>query len=311
LRFNIYCALLLSTFCARRAAAFADAAQFFKSVPNAATLGATSEGLYFTGAPRFVSQSCASCHIDAPGLVDLKLGADDQTLFTNGYHPGQIYELEVSLSGETRGLDYSTPTCTEPPTRNDKYTYVQCNNNGFALEIDAADGPLAGPSVFCAAAPNGGQCPAPDPHADEALVSPDGDAVFHNRPHSSDPMNPKLLIRNDATFRHLWWTAPAAGTGPLTLYVAAVDGNGGDGTADSDQDPYRDDTVQASFFIQEAGGQVPNGATTGCSLIPAGASARLPVALLALVLVVPLLAARRVRARSRAGAERRARTNRA
>jgi hypothetical protein len=249
-----------------RAWAFADASQFFdaKQMPHAATFGASSEGIYFTGAPRFVSQSCAACHTDGPGRVAIKLGADQPSLFTDGYQPGTTYLLEVELLGETAGLEYNTPTCTDPPTGRDTFTYVQCNNNGFALEIDSAAGPLAGPTVFCAAQPVFGICPKPDVTNDEAVVAPDGDAVFDFR--ARDAANPKTLTRNGQTRWHLWWTAPQAGSGPLTVYVGGVDGNGGGGTADNDQDPYGDDTVQAVFTLEEAGAPAPSGATAGCAL---------------------------------------------
>lgn len=259
-------ALALASLASGEARAFDDASQFFvqPGTPHAATYGASAEGVYFTGAPRFLSQTCGNCHTDGPGVVRLKLGADQPSLFSDGYQPGTTYELEVELQGETEGTQYATPTCTEPRTRNDQYAYVPCNNNSYALEIDARDGPLAGPSVFCAAPPIAGACPMPSPLSDESLVSPDGDAVFGNRTH--DPAMPKLVTRNDPTTWHLWWTAPAAGSGPVTIYVAAVDGNGGSGIETSDQDPYGDDTVQASFSIQESGAPVPNGATAGCSL---------------------------------------------
>ncbi len=251
------------------ARAFDDPSQFFDRAPNqphAATLGASAEGIYFTGAPRFVSQTCESCHTDGPKLVHLKLGADDQSLFSSGYRSGATYEIQVSLESESKGLTYGTPTCTEPTVQGDKYTYVQCNNNAFALEIDASYGPLTGASIFCAAAPENGVCPPVNPNTDEALIGPNGDAVFANRPHSTDPAQPKLVTRNDPTSWHFWWTAPTAGTGPVTVYVAAVDGNGGAGVSVNDQDPYGDDTISGSFFIQEQGGVVSNSAEAACSM---------------------------------------------
>jgi hypothetical protein len=281
-------ALAFASLVTREARAFDDPSQFLvqPGTPHAATYGASAEGVYFTGAPRFLSQTCQSCHTDGPGLVRLKLGADPPSLFSDGYQPGATYQLEVELQGETEGLQFATPTCTEPRARNDQYAYVPCNNNSYALEIDTSSGPLAGPSVFCAAPPAAGACPAPNPHADESQVSPDGDAVFGNRAH--DAATPKLVARNDPTTWHLWWTAPAAGSGPVTIYVAAVDGNGGgSGTEASDQDPYGDDTVQGSFSIQESGAPSPNGATAGCSL---GGSAPPPGAPL-IVLLAGFLAA--------------------
>src|SRR6202035_2581740 len=62
--------------------AFADSSQFFvqKTNPHAATFGASAEGVYFTGAPRFASLNCQSCHAGGPGLVGLRLGASDPAL---------------------------------------------------------------------------------------------------------------------------------------------------------------------------------------------------------------------------------------
>ena len=87
-------------------------------------------------------------------------------------------------------------------------------------------------------------------------------------------------------------------TGPLAVYVAAVDGNGGSGTAESDQDPYGDDTVQGVFYLQEAGAPVPNRATASCAI--AGAERALPVAwLLAALVTLAALARRSRRERAR------------
>jgi MYXO-CTERM domain-containing protein len=263
--------------------AFADANQFFadKASPHGATFSAVAEGLYFTGAPRFASQTCANCHVDAPGLIAIKIGADPPSLFTDGYTPGATYQLEVELSNEQFGLEHGGATCTDPPGPRDKYTYVPCNDNGFALEIDdATSTPLAGPGVFCAQAPLGGVCPMPNPNGDESLVAPDGDAVFGARP--VDASNPKLELRNGPQRWHLWWTAPKAGSGPVTIFATAVDGNGGDGSAGDDQDPYGDDTVQASVFVQEAGAPAARQASAGCSAA-GGGDAGTPSLLLILV----------------------------
>src|SRR5262249_50500826 len=152
---------------------------------------------------------------------------------------------------ESEGLQYNMPKCTDPPVAGDTFAYVQCNNNNFALEIDdTTDTPLAGPSVFCAQLPTAGLCPMPDYTRDATVVAPDGDAIFGEKIYG-DPANPKTVTDNGANAWRFYWTAPKAGTGPLTVYVAAVDGNGGAGTKDNDQDPYNDDTVSASFFLQE------------------------------------------------------------
>jgi hypothetical protein len=269
--FVVVAALALPTL----AHAFADSSQFFAvaTQPHAATFGATSEGLYFTGARRFASLDCSSCHLGGPQRVGLRLNAADPELFATGYQPGKPYELQVLLTNESEGLMWKGATCTDPPAPGDTFTYAQCNNNNFALEIDAADVPLAGPSVFCAQQPPmAGMCPPPDYTRDQTLVAPDGDAIFGSKVYSADPNQPKLVTRNGANAWTFWWTAPKAGTGPLTVYIAAVDGNGGAGTIANDQDPYNDDTVSANFFLQESSVPVRNSATAGCSFAPAGAA---------------------------------------
>jgi hypothetical protein len=260
------CSALLLLLCAAPAHAFDDASQFFvQSMAHAATLGASAEGVYFTGAPRFSTLDCASCHTGSPGLVTLQLGADPADLFSDGYVPGATYQIEVALGNEVEGLEYGGATCTEPPLATDHFAYVQCNNNNFALEIDAGATPLVS---FCAAPPVAGTCPAPDAQNDEVLVAPGGDAVFANRAH--DTQTPYVVLRNGATRWHLWWTAPPAGSGPVTLYAAVVDGNGGQGVGAVDQDPFGDDTVRAVVAVQERGAAVPNGVVAGCALGRAG-----------------------------------------
>lgn len=256
---------LLLLLVARNAAAFDDPGQFLasKTLQHSATLSASAEGLYFTGAPRFAGLDCSSCHTGGPNKIDISVNTDQLDLFASGYQAGRTYQLQVQLKNEQMGVEHNTKvgTCTEPPAPRDMFSYQQCNNNNFALEIDSVAGPLTG---FCARQPSGGSCPAADPFNDEVFVAPDGDAVFANRIH--DPMMPKTVRNNGETAWHLWWTAPAAGTGPVTLYVALVDGNGGAGTAADDQDPLGDDTVTAIITIPEAGAPVSISPKAGCGL---------------------------------------------
>lgn len=275
--------------------AFADATQFFdrKGAPHAATFGASGEGLFFTGAPRYASLDCSTCHQGGPQQVGLRLNADDMSLFTSGYVPGRTYELQVQMTNETEGLKYHTSSCTDPPAPDDTYQYVQCNNNGFALEVDSSAGPLAGPQYYCAQKPDAMGCPMPDYTKDQTLVQPDTfDAVFGSKVYSADPNTPKLITGNGMTSWRFWWTAPKAGTGPLTVYVAAVDGNGGAGTVANDQDPYGDDTVSASFFLQESNASVDNQAHAGCG-VGGGRAATTPASWLLLLFALGGLGWRR------------------
>jgi hypothetical protein len=279
--------------------AFDDPGQFFvpPTLEHAATLGASAEGVYFTGAPRFTELDCSSCHTDTPGAVTLRLGADPADLFSAGYVPGATYQLEVALENEVAGLQYSSPTCTEPPLKPGDYPYVQCNNNSFALEIDGTSGPLAGAATFCAAPPLAGACPPTDDQNDEVVVAPGGDAAFANRAH--DAQMARVVVRNGATTWRLWWTAPPAGSGPVTLYTAVVDGNGGEGSAEVDQDPVGDDTVRAVVAIQERSAPVPTGVAAGCSMERHRRGETAWLWLIALGLLSASVATRRARLRRR------------
>lgn len=259
------CAIVLAVIgIAPRVHAFVDPSQFLSgALPHAATLSASGEGIYFTGAPRFAGLDCASCHTDGAQRIGLRLDADEPSLFTDGYEPGRVYELVVRLRNEREGLDYGGDTCTEASGN-----FVPCNNNSFALEIDDALGPLAGPGVFCSRAPVDGVCPDANETTDEVFVAPDGDAVFGNRTH--DPSDDHVVTRNGATSWRLWWTAPAVDTGPLKLYVSVVDGNGGLGTVDDNQNPMGDDTVHGLVSIPELGGLNDLSASSGCNVASAG-----------------------------------------
>src|SRR6476646_865759 len=96
LRFSIVALLLLTA----PAHAFQEASQFFGGVPGSATFGASGEGVYFTGAPRFASQTCASCHTAGPQAVGLRLNSDKTDLFAVGYTPGAVYQLQVEIVDE-------------------------------------------------------------------------------------------------------------------------------------------------------------------------------------------------------------------
>lgn len=251
--------------------AFVDPSQFLSgALPHAATLSASGEGIYFTGAPRFAGLDCASCHTEGSQRIGLRLDADEPSLFTDGYEPGRVYELVVRLRNEREGLDYGGDTCTEASG-----DFVPCNNNSFALEVDDALGPLAGQGVFCSRAPVDGVCPAADETTDEVFVAPDGDAVFGNRTHDSN--DDHIVTRNGATSWRLWWTAPSVDTGPLKLYVSVVDGNGGLGTVADNQNPMGDDTVHGLIAIPELGGRNDLSASSGCSAASSSTDRLAPV----------------------------------
>ena len=225
--------------------------------------GEGGAGIVFTGAPRWTAHTCDVCHTDAPHQVGLRLESDDPSLFDTGWSANKQYHMRVVLLNEHEGTQYQKygSMCggaVDP--------YVPCNTNGFALEIDDAGGHPVGkytPVMSNACYNTAG---TPPPGLDAVVVS-GGTAVAHNG------------AGGEASW-DFCWTAPAAGGGVLTAYVAAVDGNGGDGTQNFPDNTTGDDVAVGQVPINENGAAPPPPQTGGCSTT-GGAS-------LGLVLVVLL-----------------------
>lgn len=224
-------------------------------------------GIAFDGSPRWTHHDCAACHTDPPGIIGLSLESDHPELFTDGWKASQQYHLRVVLDREWAGIQYQKngDMCGGAVT-----PYVPCNDNGFALEVDDDVGQPTGkfvPVVNNACAVAGAMVP-PDV---DARVLTDGTAVTHNGAHHA---------------QSAWdfcWTAPASGAGLLTAYLATVDGNGGDGTANFPADTVGDDVAVGAVPFQELGGAPPPPQTGGCQTGgDAGAGMIIAVALLAL-----------------------------
>lgn len=221
-------------------------------------------GLAFDGAPRFAGHTCDVCHTNPAGRIELRVESDHPELFTDGWVGGMQYHLRVSILDEHAGLAFAGfgDNCgpgNEP--------YQPCDNNGFALEIDTAAGTPTGTwSTVTAGACDRGAAPGAD-----AYVLADGTAVTHSG------SNPPL------TGWDICWTAPASGAGLLTAYLAAVDGNGGDGTAAFPADTIGDDVAVGQLVLLEQGGGPPPASTGGCSTGTPGNATLLAVAALALL----------------------------
>jgi hypothetical protein len=206
-------------------------------------------GNAFTGSTRHARHDCAVCHTDPPRTLRLTVEADPVALF-DGYKPGATYKMRVKLRGEHAAVsslalgDACVPTVDK-----------RCDDNGFALEIDDLAGAPRG-----SFAPLGadGSCGATAPAIDaETYVLAAGDAVVHSGYHHG----------LDA-----WgfcWTAPPAGSGPLTLFAAVVDGNGGSGNADNPDDTVGDDVASGSVALAERGGVGPAAQSGGCTIVAA------------------------------------------
>jgi hypothetical protein len=75
--------------------------------------------------------------------------------------------------------------------------------------------------------------------------------------------------RNETNRLAKWsfrWTAPASGTGPVTVYLGAVDGDGAGRADRSFQDHLNDDVFMGTLRLRERGGEVTG--TAGDSLFP-------------------------------------------
>ncbi len=224
-------------------------------------------GIAFDGAPRFAGHTCAVCHTGAPLQVGLRLESDHPELFTEGWKPATQYRLRVVLVGDHEGAEYRSAgdNCGFEVT-----PYKPCDENGFAIEMATTDGKPIGKLVPVAAnaCVNTGTAP---PDADVRVMK-DGTAATHTGAHMG------------MTSWDLCWTSPAAGAGTITAYIAAVDGNGGNGTLAFPNDTTGDDVAAGAVAMPELGG-APTGANTGgCNTTDA--SAGIAVGVLALVLLV-------------------------
>ena len=229
-------------------------------------------GIAFDGAPRWTSHTCAVCHTNAPGLIGIRLEADQPALFASGYQPGQSYHLRVVMENEWAGLAYAAygDNCgfsTDP--------YRPCDENGFGLEFDDTGGTPTG--TFAVVVANA--CAPGSTSTDvDAYILKDGTAAMHSGVHDG------------VTAWDVCWTAPAAGTGTVTAFVAAVDGNGGDGTVNFPNNTTGDDVAAGQVPIPELGGAAPPPQGGGCS---AGGDAGGLGAVLAAMLAIGLRRRRR------------------
>jgi MYXO-CTERM domain-containing protein len=235
-------------------------------------------GIAFDGSPRFTGHTCAVCHTNAPGKISVRLEADHPELFTDGWQPNMQYHLRVVLLNEWAAADQQSKgdACgfnVDP--------YTRCDQNGFALEFADLDGAAKGKFVPFA----NGACvnTGTGPTDADVRVMMDGLAVTHNGAHHGQ-------VQWD-----LCWTAPGSMNGVLTAYVAAVDGNGGDGTMNFPADTFGDDVAAGAVPIGELNGESPPAQNGGCS---AGGDGGAGLALLVLAFA---LARRRRRVATAAG----------
>jgi uncharacterized protein (TIGR03382 family) len=256
-------AIAIAVMAARDARAFPTGSQFdLDPVMNDG-----AGGIAFDGAPRWTNHACDVCHTNAPGIIGLGLQADHPELFSTGWNAGMQYHLRVQLLHEWADAQ------NQPLGDNCGFNvmpYVACDQNGFALEIDDNNGGPQGKfvPVVANACANSGVIPTDV----DVYVLKDGTAVTHNGAHFG-------LISWD-----LCWTAPPAGAGLLTAYLAVVDGNGGDGTMNFPANTTGDDVAIGALPMPEVGGAAPPPQNGGCDA--SGASGGMLAVLLALAAIL-------------------------
>lgn len=182
--------------------------------PSATPRGVTPQqragagGIYGTGSAKDRGILCAHCHIKGAGTIDASVTpapAWPQLGGMNSYSPGATYTITVKLLNEHNLPKVNTP--------ND-------NLNGFALTAETQSGVTAGsfttdtnPVISSASCMT--TAPAMTPATGTTyLLDPSGKCSFV-----------VYIPRPNTTSWTFNWTAPAKGSGPVTLYYGVVDGD--------------------------------------------------------------------------------------
>ena len=154
-----------------------------------------ADGIYYVGSPLERGWKCTLCHLNPPSKISLHI--DQPELFSGGnfqYTPGQVYKFDVDLVGEHLGL-----------------SSTHSNYNSLVVQILDENQAPAGAMLYAESEFYSGYAPT-------TIASANNSATQVGVTHW--------------TFR---WIAPAATAGldggppgKVTIYFAAVDGNGAD-----------------------------------------------------------------------------------
>ena len=196
-------------------------------------------GLYFTGSPLDYELDCSVCHLpDGGPKPRIRIATTPSELASGRFTPGRTYEVRISLDNETRGLGLACSRAADE----------SCNMNGFTARVTWDNGRLAG-SWCLRPDPDDGCAGQPAGQTQDVRAAPGGGAVTSTGAQS-----------DDTTWR-AFWMAPNA-EGVLSMYVAAVDGNGGNGLYSSlPLDLERDGSASRSLAAESE-----SFANRGCSV---------------------------------------------
>lgn len=160
-------------------------------------------GIYGMGSATDFNITCAHCHTGGQGIIGATITPSPAWLKVNNadaYKPGQKYAITVTMTGEHLGLNQAMN-----------------NLNGFALTVEDQGGKVKGVFESDTAPPvSSANCqktyPMSDPATGTTYVYGDCHGVI-------------FIPRANIVTWNLSWTAPAAGSGPLTLFYGVVDGD--------------------------------------------------------------------------------------
>lgn len=212
---SVAAAALCATLSAAPAAWAFHAGAVFEKPPGAGGGG----GIYYVGSPLERGWKCTLCHLNPESKIKLHISQPE--LFDDGkfrYTPGQVYQFEVDLVGEHRGL-----------------SSTKSNYNSLVVQIlDEKQAP-AGAMLYAETEFYSGYAPTTIASANNSGSQV---GVTH------------------WTFR---WIAPGPNAGEdggapgkVTLYFAAVDGNGADiGPNGTLTDPYGDDFFSVEVPLEQ------------------------------------------------------------
>jgi len=196
-------ALFFALSFARQASAWDGVSYWYEAASGSGSPGAQpgpgAGGILGTGGAQDYNITCANCHIKGAGKIGLSLAFDGSPA-PSMYTPGHTYSVVATMTGEHLGL---SGCMGSPPA---------ANNNNFAFTAEDASGNRAG--SFRADLGDTGSCPASFPPP-----SFGGGTYVYGDCHAV------LSVGADRTTWSFSWTAPPSGTGGVTLFYAAVDGD--------------------------------------------------------------------------------------
>jgi hypothetical protein len=191
-------------------------------------------GVWGTGGKNDFGINCTHCHKRPANMptasVDAQFAFNPVPQMVNGaraYKPGQRYTVTVTMTGETLGLS----GCNG-----------MANNNGFSTAFELANGQRAGKY-----ASDWGQSSDACPSILPSYVNSGGYTIYVTDGGTSTFGNCHAVASTSLdgqSSRYFFWTAPAAGSGPVTVFYGVVDGN-------CDMNSQNDDSRASSFVLAE------------------------------------------------------------